>query len=164
MTVGRYETQFRLRAREMAINSKSYELAPGAFLARLDQLDSEISVAENTTRKKLYLDRERLLREYAKLMDESRFGSFTYSDGRIITPSWSVDGFARQKSSEASDWLASKGIKWDGSPKSLRREIAKLLESGASLPSGAFGLHVSRTITIRNGIPSRTAKRIAQSR
>ena len=138
---------------------------PKAFLTRLDRLDAKINAPvtpDKTDKRKLRRDRELLLQDYAKLMDESGFSSFTYVDGRIISPIWSVEGFARQKSSEARSWLASKGVSWDGSAKSLRREITTLLESGVAVPTGAFGLHVSRTVLIRAGIPSRVARRMAR--
>src|SRR3954464_7819360 len=103
-------------------------MMPKAFLARLDLLDAKIKATETSDKvgkRKLLRDRELLLEGYAKIMDENGFTSFTYVDGRIISPIWSVEGFSRQKSNEARDWLATKGVSWDGSAKSLRCEITE---------------------------------------
>jgi hypothetical protein len=129
---------------------------PREFFSRLDSIQSAIHAAnDKDLRRRLMSERELLSCEYAKHMDELGFVSFAMDDGRIVTPVWSVEGFAPGKSNEAREWLASKGVDWNGSAKSLRIEITKLLESGAALPPGSFGLHVTRTIRVRDGLPRR---------
>ena len=134
-------------------------MMPRGFLARMDELESAIDAAvDKVQRRELTRDRAALSHQFATLMDEQGFTSFTLDDGRIVAPVWSVEGFARHKSDEARDWLMSNGVKWDGTAKMLRREIAQLLQAGALLPAAAFGLHVTRTIQVRDGVPSRRSR------
>jgi hypothetical protein len=46
--------------------------------------------------------------------------------------------------------MKERALEWDGSAPPLRHELRKALEQGHPVPEGKFGLHVERTVDIRN--------------
>ena len=74
--------------------------------------------------------------------DSSSFRIFNHA-----VPYWRVDGVpAKRAKQQARDWMASRGIEWNGSALSLRGEVSKALWRNEYVPDGKFGLDVEWTI------------------
>jgi len=73
--------------------------------------------------------------------------------GRDIVPGYEVTGTPSKKGRPAAaEWMRERNKPWDGSAKSLRREVTFVLNRGGNIPS-SFGLGIQLTVEIRK--PSR---------
>lgn len=116
------------------------------FCMQMERVLVKIVKTDVSNKKRLKeLEREMsdVRRQFAAYLgDSSSFRIFNHA-----VPYWRVDGVpAKRAKQQARDWMASRGIEWNGSALSLRGEVSKALWRNEYVPDGKFGLDVEWTI------------------
>jgi hypothetical protein len=128
------------------------------LLAQIDALDSQIG-AETTSksdRRKLLQARSRIAQHFAKHLDAVDFAylkKFDADDGRSVWVVLNITGTpSREGRQTAAQWMASRGMGWNGDVSSLRATVRHTLRrtdlKDNGLPDDHFGLRVERTVKI----------------
>jgi hypothetical protein len=130
--------------------NRERERASQSYLAVLDQLEDDFIWAEDDRqRRKLQRENAAVRRAFAQHLGEE-----TYIDklrSRAVIPIWFVGKVPSRKHKEAArEWMRQRGLDWDGSAPRLRNEVRRALQENQPIPEGKFGLHVERTVDIRN--------------
>ena len=120
------------------------------LFAEITRLEAAIAASKDKS------ERRDLEREHAAIRRDfaEHLGSQIHVDrpsARTIVPIWLVRGVpSKNRREEARGWMKERALEWDGSAPPLRHELRKALEQGHPVPEGKFGLHVERTVDIRN--------------
>jgi len=132
---------------------------PTRRIMAFDRLDAKIKAAagDEPLLKELQLRRakisERVARELLDLGPGANFPDDDPSEvydtgGRDIYPFFKVTGNPSKKGRPmAEEWMRQRNVEWDGSTKSLRREVVQALFQAESVPN--FGLGIQLTVEIR---------------
>jgi hypothetical protein len=83
---------------------------------------------------------------------------FSKGDKMAYTTLKVVGTPSKQGRPQAHDWLASRGIVWEGDARTLRKELRKALDEGDA-PENYFGLRIERTVEICG--PERAPRRLS---
>lgn len=147
-------TALPLRQKLRSLDTREHKEVSKQLLEAILQLEEEIKLAGQDAKLTRHLcqKKTRLKQEFANHLTATPDKTVVvpyFQDGRSVKPCWHVDrNPKKRRKPEAAKWMAERGLQWDESAPSLRKEVQIALNHGETLPTGNFGLFVEWTVRI----------------